>query len=93
MTPKSGPPSTVVNAEQEAPKWRVAYRKFRGTFATWDDLFTEATAFASEVGPERVVNISHSADSGDGVVVVWYLTTDDNSNERNRKTKTTAPSI
>ena len=55
----------------------MAYRKFRGTLISWEELFNEATAFANEVGPDRIVNISHSADRGDGLVVVWYLTTEE----------------
>jgi len=51
---------------------RVTWRVFRGTLATWDQLFDEAAAFASELGPERVISISHSADRSDGVVTVWY---------------------
>ena len=54
---------------------RLAYKYFRGTFASWDDLFGEAAQFATQVGPERVVSISHSADRGNGVVTVWYWTT------------------
>jgi hypothetical protein len=61
---------------EKPPQWRLAYRVFRGTLATWDDLFTQAARFATEVGPERVVNISHSADDQDGVVAVWYWTTE-----------------
>lgn len=59
---------------EDAQKWRMAYRKFRGTFATWDKLFAEAAQFATEIGPERVLSISHSADQSDGVVTVWYWT-------------------
>jgi len=58
------------------PPWRLAFRMFRGTLATWDELFTKAAYFASEIGPERVVNVSHSVDDGDGVVAVWYWTTE-----------------
>jgi hypothetical protein len=50
---------------------------FRGTFATWDKLFAEAAHFATEIGPERVLSISHSEDKSDGVVTVWYWTTED----------------
>jgi hypothetical protein len=75
-TTKDGSPAPPENQTPATPKWQVAYRKFRGTFATWDDLFGEAIAFANEVGPDRIVNISHSSDRGDGVVVVWYLTTE-----------------
>ena len=57
---------------EKAPQWKLAYRVFRGTLASWDELFTQAASFATEVGPERVVNISHSADQHDGVVTVWY---------------------
>ena len=74
-TPKDSPPPE--NQPTAAPKWRVAYRKFRGTLISWEELFNEATAFANEVGPDRIVNISHSADRGDGLVVVWYLTTEE----------------
>lgn len=49
---------------------------FRGTFATWQELFAQAANFATEIGPERLINISHSADQGDGVVAVWYWADD-----------------
>jgi hypothetical protein len=67
-------------ASQEAatPKGRLAYRVFRGTWATWEELFSQAAAFANELGPEKVVSISHSEDDDDGVVAVWYWTNDDN---------------
>jgi hypothetical protein len=55
---------------------------FRGTLATWDDLFARAAYFATEVGPEHVLNISHSADDSDGVVTVWYWTTEEEEEPR-----------
>lgn len=51
---------------------RVAFKIFRGTLATWKELFIQASELASTIGKERLITISHSADSGDGVVVVWY---------------------
>jgi hypothetical protein len=45
---------------------------FRGTLATWDELFSEAAVFASQIGRERLIGISHSADQSKGVVAVWY---------------------
>jgi len=54
--------------------WRMAYKYFRGTLASWDELFDQAAQFATEIGTEYVVGISHSADRGDGVVTVWYWT-------------------
>jgi hypothetical protein len=38
----------------------------------WDSLCEEAAAFATEVGRERLINISVSEDRGDGVIFVWY---------------------
>ena len=52
----------------------MSYKIFCGTFATWEALFTEAAEFATELGPERVISISHSEDDDDDVVTVWYWT-------------------
>jgi hypothetical protein len=51
---------------------QARYRIFRGTLASWESLFDEATAFASTLGPDRLISISHSEDQNQGVVVVWY---------------------
>ena len=51
---------------------KVIYKVFRGTFATWNSLFDEAAAFASQLGSDRLISISHSEDKDDGVVAVWY---------------------
>ncbi len=51
---------------------KVKYEVFRGTLSIWESLFKEASEFASSVGPDRVINISHSCDHSDGVVTVWY---------------------
>lgn len=45
---------------------------FRGTMATWDQLFSQAAEFATQLGRERLIAISHSEDQQDGVVAVWY---------------------
>lgn len=50
----------------------MKFRIFRGVLRSWRSLFREAAAFASELGPERVVAISHSDDQADSVVTVWY---------------------
>jgi hypothetical protein len=85
-TPKSvaeatGTPVSEGGAEQ-VQKWRMAYRIFRGTFEIWEELFAEAAHFATETGPERVLSISHSADHHDGVVTVWYWTTEDEAESK-----------
>jgi hypothetical protein len=51
---------------------RMEFEIFRGVWASFDQLFAEAAAFATSLGRERVVSISHSEDKDDGVVTVWY---------------------
>ena len=51
---------------------KVKFEIFRGIFASWDTLFTEASEFASKIGKDRVINISHSNNHKNGVVTVWY---------------------
>lgn len=50
----------------------VRFEEFRGVFASWPDLFQRAAEFASRLGRERLITISHSEDKEDGVVAVWY---------------------
>jgi len=50
----------------------VRFKKYRGTFATWDQLFASAAEFATQLGRERLFSISHSADHSEGVVTVWF---------------------
>jgi hypothetical protein len=84
-TPRDGPRDDVqtvalgnpIVVGEEKKSWRLTYKYFRGTFATWDELFAQAAQFATEIGSEYVVGISHSVDRGDGVVTVWYWTQKD----------------
>ncbi|HEX8634856.1 MAG TPA: hypothetical protein VF703_11980 [Pyrinomonadaceae bacterium] len=66
---------TDAMSEQEAVyASAVEFKVFRGEWASWDELFSEAAAFATEIGSLRLINISHSADKNVGVVTVWYWT-------------------
>ena len=51
---------------------RVRFRTFRAKFETWRDLFQQAADFASSLGPDHLIAISHSDSHGTGVVTVWY---------------------
>jgi len=51
---------------------QAKFRMFGGTLTTWESLFQGAADFASRIGPERLINISHSDNHGRGIVVVWY---------------------
>jgi hypothetical protein len=51
---------------------RVRFQTFVSSWSSWDELFAQAATFATEVGPQRLINISHSCDQKQGVVTVWY---------------------
>ena len=53
-------------------KSKVECKLFRGLLKSWEKLFKEASEFASGVGKERLISISHSEDQEQGVVTVWY---------------------
>ena len=53
-------------------KDKVCFKEFRGVFSSWKNLFEQAADFATKVGRENLVSISHSEDNEDGVVTVWY---------------------
>ncbi len=46
---------------------------FRGGMTTsWDELFGQAAAFAESLPPGALINFSHSDSQRYGIVVVWY---------------------
>ena len=47
----------------------LRFQVTRGSLASWDSLFTQAGAIA---GGKRVAGISHSEDTNEGVIAVWY---------------------
>jgi hypothetical protein len=59
---------------------RVQHRIFESATKSWEDLCDEAAEFATEVGRERLINLSVAASGGTegfgfagrGVIVVWY---------------------
>jgi hypothetical protein len=57
---------------------RVRYEMFESSMSSWETLFTQAADFATRVGPDRLIGISHSEGkrafdaSNNGVVTVWY---------------------
>jgi hypothetical protein len=59
---------------------KVECKLFSSSTRHWNDLVAEATAFATSVGRERLINISVSASGGtdlfgfggQGAIFVWY---------------------
>ena len=69
------PPSRAARAPEppaDSGAPRVMVRHYRSSFKSWEELFGEAAAFATEVGRGRLISITHSADQGEGVVTVWF---------------------
>jgi hypothetical protein len=58
--------------------WTMKCEVFRvGSFTTWERAFADAAEFATKVGRDNVVNVSHSADGSVGVIAVWYWSVED----------------
>ena len=51
---------------------RAQFKVFKSSTKLWDTLFKEAVNFASRIGEQRLINISHCCDNNDAVVTVWY---------------------
>ena len=53
---------------------RVQYKFFKSSFKSWDALCEEASAFATTIGREHLINISVTLGEtgGQGVIFVWY---------------------
>lgn len=54
---------------------------FKSSWSSWENLFKQATNFATDMGSGRVISISHSGDYNEGVVVVWYWSDGTEANE------------
>jgi hypothetical protein len=58
----------------------VQSRQFKSSSKSWDELCAEASEFATQVGREKLINISVAASGGTdvfgiggaGVIVVWF---------------------
>ena len=50
----------------------VKFEIFRSPINSWEKLFETASLFATQIGKERVINISHSWGAVEGIVTVWY---------------------
>jgi len=52
---------------------RVVYKVFQSATESWESLFDQAAEFASSLGPEQLISISHSENIRSmGAVSVWY---------------------
>ena len=61
-----------MNKSNPEPAMKVEVQYFQSRYKSWDDLFEEAAAFATQIGKDRLITISHSEDQNEGIVAVWY---------------------
>ncbi|MBB4636385.1 zinc ribbon domain-containing protein [Longimicrobium terrae] len=65
-------PATAKPVERKITGPQVGFRVFSSGMLSWEELFADAARFASSVGRDQLINISHSEDDNEGVVTVWY---------------------
>ena len=51
---------------------QLKFRRFSALIKSWETVLQEAAEFASSVGRDKIVSISHSEDHSRSIVVVWY---------------------
>jgi hypothetical protein len=51
---------------------RVLFKTFENQFAGRSRVLQKAAEFAAELGPDRLINITHSQDHHDAIITVWY---------------------
>ena len=51
---------------------QVRFKFFKATLKSWEAMHAEAAEFATMIGRDRVISISHSSDHSEGVITVWY---------------------
>jgi hypothetical protein len=67
-------PTRVRLAVRASWGMQVRCELFRSSMKSWTTLCEEAAAFATQIGRDRLINISVSAaaSGGEGVIFVWY---------------------
>ncbi|MFN4258229.1 MAG: hypothetical protein ACK4RK_02970 [Gemmataceae bacterium] len=69
---------------------RVLFRSFDSKMASREKLFKAASEFASKLGQENLINITHSEDRDNIVITIWYWGEQDEVDERQTRRKLAA---
>ena len=51
---------------------KVHFEVFKSSYRRWEELYRDAADFATKIGHQRLVNISHACDHSEATVTVWY---------------------
>ena len=67
---------------------RVAFKAFRATRSEWEDAFEAAASFATGVGRERLISITHADDGANATATVWFWSEDEEDWPRRKRAGT-----
>src|SRR4051794_32879890 len=67
---------------------RVLFKSWDSKMASREKLFKAATEFATKIGEERLINITHSEDRDNIVITIWYWGEQDEREEKVAKKDT-----
>jgi hypothetical protein len=51
---------------------QVQFKTFESQFLTRQKMLQKAAEFATQMGPERLINVTHSEDHHESLITVWY---------------------
>jgi hypothetical protein len=51
---------------------RVLFKAFDSKMASREKLFKAASEFANQIGPDRLITLTHSEDRDNIVITIWY---------------------
>ena len=70
------PPPAPTPAPAAPGPLRVAFKAFDSKMASRDKLFRAATEFATQIGRDNLITLTHSEDRDNIVISIWYWTTE-----------------
>ena len=57
----------------------IQHSIYKSSFDSWEEMCSKVARFAETIPREDLINISHSSEGGQGVIIVWYWGTAANS--------------
>lgn len=61
---------------------KVFYKIYDSKMASREKLFKAATEFANKIGPDDLINITHSEDRDNIVITIWYWALEEIKDDR-----------
>jgi len=51
---------------------KANFKIFKSLSEPWDAMSRQVADYLTELGPEKVISVSHSHEGHIGVIIVWY---------------------